>query len=719
MFTGLQRPGGQEEAKTAQSEPKSRLARHVLNCFRRNSDFRISSGAEAALEASVRAYNMVCSPVEKAMFDRMGVSHETYDPIVRARVNNITALLTRVFVNQGKTHSVEPTPRPEVPESVTTAIYAKIFTEFNELLQATGRELTPEDAAQYAFKRYGEVLDAQKAWAAVRAQRMDTLVDDIFAEGGFNDVKREAIFNMAKTGTGVAIGPCETVEYGLRQRTGVAIGDVTFERAMKRRMRFFVPDTLDCFPSPGAKRADDGDLCVRVRFAPAELAAYTMRAYGASGGRDKRGADGWDVGAVKRVLDRAVTSGRMPEMPLPIDSLIEAVSNDVTSQGSKTKLEGVRMFASLRGDILRDAGVEKDGDGRALDVSRWYEADVTVIDDEVVCARVCDPAIGRPVQKCVCYADPSSWFGGSFAYMLRNVQALMNIVMASLKKQIQMATGPLVVYNDFENFIGAENPQTFTLAPWRQLFRKSNPLAPAAGQKPIDTVEFQTRIAESLRVIEAINVMADDLTGFPRMMFGAQVSGGALRTARGMAMAQEAANVNASWIIGNIDDQLVKRAVVKLVTWINMRYPDSGVKGDVSVVARGALGQVLETARRDEAQNLYAMVSRDGMLQQQLGPAKVLLLFRNMLETMGVKDPDRFVPSQERIEEMEMVARITALQSAMPQPGQGAQGGQPQPAARGGGDGAMMFQTGQMGEPSDGAPGGPGGGDVEARRAVA
>ena len=697
MFEGLIPENGQTpEGGERQSEPKSRLARFVMQRFRENSDFRVSSGAEARLIQAVSDYNLVPSSSDKALFDRMGVLPETFDPIVRSRVNNIVALLTRVFVNQDKTYSCEATPVPEVPESVTAAVYAQIFKEFAEMAAATQQQIDPDTATEYAFRRAGDVLMAQKAWAEQRAERMDRLVDDIFLEGGFAEVLREIILNMCKTGTGVAIGPCECVEETLKQKTGAAIGIVEFERKLTRKMKYFCPDTLDVFPSAGAKRDDEGDLCVRVRYSIPTLSLYAKRSLAPGAKRGERLPDGWEPAVVSRLLSRYKAGVALPSISLPIDSLIEETATDQGSYGNKLSAEGVRYFGSLSGDMLMESGVRKDSDDKPLEADTWYEADVIVIDDEVVCARVCDPCIGRPVLKCVCYADPSSWFGGSFAFMMRNVKALMNIVMASMKKQMQMASGPMLVWNDFDNVVGKENPDTFKAAPWKNIFRTVNQYAQTANTRPVDMIEFNTRLNEMLKVVEAVNAMADDLLGFPRHMFGSGSASGALRTARGMAMMQEAANINASWIIGNIDSQFSRRAVEKLVAWINMRYPDPSVKGDVTVVAHGALGQVLETAKRDEAQNMYALVSRDQFLQQTLGPSGVLKIFRNMLEKMGFPNPDSILPSAERIEEQEMLMRMAQMQKAVPPEAVAAQGG-------GTGDGAMDYQTqgGQAGqEPS-------------------
>ena len=685
MFEGLSTLPQEAQAKPAQqSEPKNRLARFVMQRFRENADFRVSSGAEERLVQAVRDYNLVPSASDKALFDRMGVLPETFDPIVRSRVNNIVALLTRVFVNQDKTYSCEATPVAEVPESVTATVYAQIFKEFAEIAQATGQTMSPEAAAEYAFKRAGDVFAAQKAWAEQRAERMDRLVDDIFVEGEFTEVLREIILNMCKTGTGVAIGPCECVEMAMKQSTGASIGEVSFEQKLVRKMKYFCPDTLDVFPSAGAKRVEDGDLCVRVRYYLPTLSLFAKRSLPPGAKRGSRLPDGWDPAAVARLIAKYKGGGQLPFLPLQIDTLVEEISTDQGSQGRKLSAEGVRYFGSITGDYLMEAGVEKDPDGKPLDRDTWYEADVTVIDDEVVCARVSDPCVGRPVLKCVCYADPSSWFGGSFAFMLRNVKALMNIVMASMKKQMQLAAGPMFVWNDIENIVGKENPETFKWAPYKNMFRTTSQYAQNANNRPVDLLEFQTRLNEMLKVIEAVNAMADDLLGFPRHMFGSGSASGALRTARGMAMMQEAANINASWIIGNIDSQFTRPAVKKLVSWINVRYPDPSVKGDVTVSAHGALGQVLETAKRDEAQNMYSLVSRDPFLQQTLGPSGVLKIFRNMLEKMGFPNPDSIIPSAERIEEQEMLNRIAQMQQALPPPQAGA------PST---GDGAMDYQT--------------------------
>ena len=686
MFEGLSISAVQTPANgVQQSEPKNRLARFVMQRFRENADFRVSSGAEERLAQAVRDYNLVPSSSDKALFDRMGVLPETFDPIIRSRVNNIVALLTRVFVNQDKTYSCEATPIPEVPESVTAAVYAQIFNEFAALMEATQQPMSPEAATDYAFNRAGDVFAAQKAWAEQRAERMDRLVDDIFVEGEFTEVLREVILNMCKTGTGVAIGPCEFVEDALKQTTGSSLGEVKFERKLVRKMKYFCPDTLDVFPSAGAKRVEDGDICIRVRYSIPTLSLYAKRSLPPGAKKGDRLPDGWDPASVARLIQKYKGGAQLPYLPLQIDYLVEETSTDMGSQGRKLCAEGVRYFGSITGDLLVEAGVKEDSDGKKLENDTWYEVDVTVIDDEVACARVSDPCIGRPVLKCVCYADPSSWFGGSFAYMLRNVKALMNIVMASMKKQMQLAAGPMFIWNDFDNIVGKENPDTFKYSPYKNMFRTTNQYAQGAGNKPVDLIEFNTRLNEMLKVIEAVNAMADDLLGFPRHMFGSGSASGALRTARGMAMMQEAANINASWIIGNIDSQFTRPAVKKLVAWINVRYPDPNVKGDVTVAAHGALGQVLETAKRDEAQNMYSLVSRDQFLQQTLGPSGVLKIFRNMLEKMGYPNPDSILPSAERIEEQEMLSRIAQMQAAVPPP---QDGGAPTT-----GDGAMDYQT--------------------------
>jgi hypothetical protein len=541
-----------------------------------------------------------------------------------------------------------------------------------------------EAATDYAFRRSGDVFTDQKAWAEQRAVRMDKLIDDIFVEGEFTEVLREVILNMAKTGTGVAIGPCEFVEDALKQTTGKSLGEVKFERKLVRKMKYFCPDTLDVFPSAGAKRVEDGDICVRVRYSIPTLSLYAKRSLPPGAKKGDRLADGWDPASVERLIAKYKGGAQMPYLPLQIDTLVEETSTDMGSQGRKLCAEGVRYFGSITGDLLKEAGVHEDCDGKKLDNDTWYEVDVTVIDDEVACARVSDPCIGRPVLKCVCYADPSSWFGGSFAYMLRNVKALMNIVMASMKKQMQLAAGPMFVWNNYDNVVGKENPETFKVAPFKNMFITANQYAQGASTKPVDLIEFNTRLNEMLKVIDAVNAMADDLLGFPRHMFGSGSASGALRTARGMAMMQEAANINASWIIGNIDSQFTRPAVKKLVAWINVRYPDPNVKGDVTVAAHGALGQVLETAKRDEAQNMYSLVSRDQFLQQTLGPSGVLKIFRNMLEKMGYPNPDSIIPSAERIEEQDMLNRIAQMQAAVPPPQAGA------PTT---GDGAMDYQT--------------------------
>jgi hypothetical protein len=241
----------------------------------------------------------------------------------------------------------------------------------------------------------------------------------------------------------------------------------------------------------------------------------------------------------------------------------------------------------------------------------------------------------------------------------------MNLAVAGLKKQIQMSSGPAFVFNDVDSFVNANTQGYFTIAPWKTFLRKSNPFqtATAANSAPVMPITVPTTIHEILALFKAIGELTDDQSGFSRNMFGSGSFAGAARTARGLQRIQESANIVADFVIANIDATALNPLVRKIVRWINVRHPDESVKGDVDIVARGALGMALKSTQQEAIASAF-QVANTGAAPQIIGPKGLMELLRQLLESFNLDNLDDIIPSKERMEFLELMQNIQQMQAA-------------------------------------------------------
>ena len=643
----------------------SRLAERIVADTLVNVAYRNTSGAREKMLYALRCYTRDPSAAEKLMFERLGVDpHLTLESLTQSKMNGVYALLCRVLTPPGrKAWGVKATPDPEAPESVDAEAWFRIFQEEIFKAQEGGGGSVPEALAEAALARRDEVMEARVAWAEERAKRMDAKLDDILTEGGLLDALQDFAHNICVYGTGVIVGPCETAYRGLRFRQGKREGVVAYEVADRKGMSFHAPNPYDVYPSPGVKRADHGSLVMKAVYSPAELSYFAGQA-----GRKPSGGgrlNGWDVGAVRRVV-RQYPSGGCSVNFILNDELKRVLEDSPTYLSAMGAIEGLRWFGSVPGEWLEESGVKSGYGGERLDPYRYYECEAVYIAGEVVYAAVADPVIGRPVFKTSFYGDGNMFFGNGLADALAPVQSLATVCAAGLKKQVQMTSGPVTVFNDVDNFLNnSGQPGFFSLAPNKVFTRKSADLmmsASAANMPPIQMFNVPHTIAETLRVVTEIDRLADDRSGFSRSAFGSGSFTGATRTAAGLQMVQEAANILGDFVLFNIEQKVVMPLIRKVVMWQNLRGDDDTVRGDVQVVPLGALGEAMRSTRVGQAREVFQTVVA---LRDVIEPEGLFAALRDYLEAVGSKRVGEIVGSKGHIEFLQAMRRIRQMQEAL------------------------------------------------------
>lgn len=604
----------------------------------------------------------------------MGVLPSTYDSLTRVKLVQIIAVLNRVFGQIGdKSWGVVPSPEPVLPLDVQAGIVMKYASEGLRMAQAKG-VTDPEELAEYAnaaLKANEKQMDRDRiAYATERSERMERVVDDIFLEAGYSvSVIRRYITNLVKFGTALMIGPCEEPLVQLELQG--AADSVAYKPVVKKVLRFTVPSTMDVYPAPGAIGPDDADLCIRVRYTKAQLGRVAA----------SKGKGAWRADVIRDIL--------ATHIGVDIGSQTMTDGNEKAAQlgetsGTTKKYEAVRWFGLASGAELREFGINSDGMGE-IAPEGYYEAEVVVLANRVIYAKVCDPAVGRPVVKTTFYGDTDQFFGWPPALQIDNCQKLMNIAMAALKKQLQLSGLVPLVVNDYSSFVDADRPGAFALTSAKVFLRNANAFSQAGQQGPaIQPIQLPNLIREIIALFEAIAKLADDASGFNRNMLGSGNFAGAARTATGLMQIQEAASIIATFVIGNVDATGIVPMLDKVVAWINHKHPDKRCKGDAQIIARGQLSKVMKSSQMQVISAAF-QATQGGIMPQLLGPEKILAAFREYLKASEFPNADKLIPDEERVawlaamDDAERSTELLTQASQMEQQGQqGQQQGQPQ-----------------------------------------
>lgn len=681
----------------------TRLAADVSEGFNKAVLFRQTSGVDAKLKYALRAYTRTPSKEEIAFFTAMGVDPESsFDCLTKTKMNSVLALLQRILLPpSGKSYSIESSPSPDVPSHIEGAAYGIILNEYFQYVKLKmetdpeGGEAAaqPEAIVAHVNSRKEEIDNAIINFAKTRAKLMDRKVDDLLREGELGEALEDYLWNSVIYGTGVLVGPCEefrqVVKIKERKKRDKAEVDQAPVYALEteKSMSFYSPQTCDVYPSEGARRAKDGRLYIIVSFEPSDLADFAYQ----SRSNDNKKLNGWDAKAVEKVLRRYPTGGHSLES-IALNAEFKAMKEEAVVTMSNTNIEGIRCFGKFPGKYLIQCGVTESEYVKTINPHKYYEIDCVLIDTEIVYLNVCDPVIGRPVYKSTFYGTTHSWFGDGLSEVLRPFQSLATVCMTGLKKQTQMTSTPERFVNDVDSFVNSNVPGAFSPSPWKVYLRKVNPYQANQSTQgaPISYVQMPHTIREVLQVMSALTSMVDDYSGFPRNMFGSGNLSGAARTARGLAQIRESANIVADFVVINIDKRITSPVLKNVVNWLNVRGTDDTIKGDVQIIARGALGQALQTAKEETAAAALS-IAGNGIFPQILGPKALLLIFRKYLESVGYDNIDDIIGSKEKMELQEQIQLITQLQQINQEQGQ--QEGAP--AGGGGGVEAPVTTQGQ------------------------
>lgn len=620
------------------------LAGYVTGCWQDAKQAK--RDVEDRMIAALRARRGEYDPLILSQIKQSGGS-EIYMKLFATKARQLGALLRDVLVGAGtdKPWTLAPTPDPELPDDYVQEAYEASMSKAMQA-EMSGVPMSVADIRSMLNDLRDEALNTVRTEATNRCRRMEAKMEDQLVQGGWLTAFDDFIDDLSTFPTAIMRGPVvrkKSVLAWVQNQPGVYEVDVQ-ERMTLEWDRV---SPLDIYPARGSSGPNDKYLIERHRgMSPAAFTAL-------------KGVEGYDDAAISAMLAEHAAGGLREWMSIDVQrDQLEQRTTSTTAYTADDGIDALQFWGPVLGRKLIEWGMTGD---KITDPDQTYEAEVWLVGRHVIKAVLnTDPLKRRGYYTTGFERVPGSFWHNSLYDTIKDVCDMCNSAARALSNNMGIASGPQVVYNVDRLPNGAT---VTSLYPWK-IHQVKDDLT-GSSLKPIEFFQPSSNAAELMAVYDKFSVMADEHSGLPRYMTGGEGTGGAGRTASGLAMMVGNASKTIKSLVANIDINVTTPSVQRLY-YYNMRYlDDPELKGDVEVVARGALSLVTKESAQVRRIEFLARTANpiDMQIMKPEGRAYILRETARALDL----DVDKIVPSITAAK-LDMLAMQGMDQPAMPQP---------------------------------------------------
>lgn len=567
-----------------------------------------------------------------------------------------------------KPWTIDPTPIPELSGDIKAYVKKKALQEAMKI-ETAGVQMVDDEVMRDIVKRAKErVVQEMLEEAHEAAERMEVKMEDQLVEGGFQKALSEFIDDLTVFPTAILKGPV------IRKRTKLVYGptgELTTEEALK--LEWERVDPFMAYPAPSASDMDDGDFIERHKLRRSDLLAL-------------KGVPGYKDAAIDAVLEAYGAGGLSDWIWVDTAKTVAEGKSTIHVMGDPDTIEALQFWGSVQGKLLKEWGLEE-----VTDETAEYNVEAWLIGTWVIKAVLNpDPLSRKPYYKASYEEIPGAWWGNSVMDLVRPSQTMCNAAARALANNMGIASGPQVVINVDRLPPGEDITQLY---PWKIHQVTSDPFGSTAP--PMDFFVPPSLAGELMQVYERFEVLADSYSGIPRYMVGeSRGSGGALSTASGASMMIQNAGKAMKQVVAYVDVSVLQPLIERLYQH-NMRYSDDAdLKGDVSIVARGANALMVKEQVQMRRNELLQIALSSPVVHGIIGDIGIAELLREGAEGLEI-DTDKVIPPVPVLRAKEaanQMMQMMAMQAqAQPQMGKRVRVGGGQPLM-GGGTATNNFQ---------------------------
>ncbi len=511
------------------------------------------------LEA-MRARRSEYSPTKLKSIREAGGS-EVYMGLTDVKCNDAEAWINDVlFPADERAWSIKPSPSPELPPNIKTAIANHVQQEVDSKLGQVPEELIHmrlEQLSEGVIERFDELAKAA-------SERMEKTVDDQFVEGGFYESLKEAVYDIVTF-------PAAILRRGMKVKQTLqwSSDGITTEPIVEKRIinYWYRVSPFDIYPAPNSTGIQDGYLIERHHLRRGGLV-------------ELKGVAGFKDAAIDLVLNEFGIQGF--DQWLSVDQVKHDLENRDDWRNSPEKtIDAIEFHGMIQGRMLLEWGMDAK---QIKDPMGEYEANVWVIGPYVIKATLNkDPLLRRPYFKASFQETPGAFWGRGVPKKMEDVQTVCNGTARALVNNVAISSGPQV-----EVFTDRISPgeDITTMYPWKIWQTKADPTG--GGHRALNFDQPQINARDLMAVYEFYSRLADDHTGIPAYGSSQTQQGAGSRAAAGIAMLLTIGAKGIKQVISNIDKGLIEPLIERNYQW-NMQFnQDESIKGDVQIEAKGA-----------------------------------------------------------------------------------------------------------------------------------
>ncbi len=603
--------------------------RRLYDQFKRHRS-NTMGGWDDRLIAALRAFNGEYPPEKLNEIKKFGGS-EVYARMIAMKCRGASALLRDVYLSPERSWAIAPPADPDVPPPVIQAIQQLIQAELGSLQEMGGAPPDPGAIRDRVFQLMDAARQAEKKQAKARATLAQDRIEEILNEGGFYKALAEFIVDLPLFPFAVIKGPVVRIVPSIEWQDGKA--SVT----EKPKLFWERVSPFDVLFTPGVSDIENADVIEKTRFRRADL-------------NDLLDLPGYNHNAIRSILDEYGRNGLYDDWDANDTVRAQAENRENPHFNQSGMINCFYFTGNVQGRMLLDelqfgglAGGLQINLAAITDPLRDYMVEAWIIGRHAIKVQLSpSPRKRHPYFITSFEKVPGTPVGNGLPDILSDIADMANATVRSLVNNMSIASGPQVVINEDRLAPGQDSQ---SLYPWKRWHMTNDPVG--GSQQPVSFFQPKSNAQELLGIYKELNNMADELSAIPKYMSGAGASGGAGRTAAGLAMLMGNASKILQTVAANIDRDVMDPALNGLYEMLMLTDTSGLLQGDEAIRVMGVNVAVQRETERSR-QLEFLQITANPLDQQIMGPQGRATVLRSVSKTIGL-DGEEIVPSNDQL----------------------------------------------------------------------
>lgn len=623
-------------SQAVNAETLTSLASFIRTQFEMMKQHRNNStaGWSERLLTALRTFNGQYDAAKLAEIKKFGGS-EVYARLIAMKCRGASSLLRDVYLSNDRPWGIDPSDDPEIPPEIVASISQLVNVEAQTQVQA-GAPVDASTIRDRTFSLMQAARQAAKKRAAEKAKIAEDKLDELLTEGKFYEALAAFLVDIPLFPFACIKGPVVKIVPTVVWTGGKA--DVE----QKPRLFWQRTSPFDIWWTPGVSDIEDAEVIEKTRLTRADL-------------NDLIDLPGYHTENIRKVLEEYGRGGINDDWDTTDAERADQEKRENPNMNRSGMISCLEYHGNVQGRMLLEYGMDAK---QIPDPLRDYFVQAWLIGRYIIKVQLSpSPRKRHPYFITSFEKVPGTPVGNGLPDILSDIQDVCNATLRALVNNLSISSGPQVVVNTDRLSPDEDGEQLF---PWKRWRVVSDPMGNSGGSKPIDFFQPNAIAGELLQTYKEFSNIADELSAIPKYLSG-NASGGAGRTASGLAMLMGNASKILQTVAANIDRDVMQGLLSNLFDMIMLTDTSGLLTGEETINVKGVNVAVQrETERSRQIEFLTATANQFDA--QIIGPEGRAVVLRKVADSIGI-DGDQIVPSDEELkaQQQQQAAQMAAM----------------------------------------------------------